>query len=143
MQRVFIRLVAFGAACWLCVYPLVLVLAGIVLLVGTGQGRELLDWTVHEAQRASHRYFFHGSVLAWSAATWYSSRVLLERRFEPPFVNMSLASPERYALRLRKWMPRVLGVLVYPPLAAYFALAGNAAHAAVVAGSGRRGGRSW
>ena len=55
MQRVFIRLVAFGAACWLCVYPLVLVLAGIVLLVGTGQGRELLDWTVHEAQRASHR----------------------------------------------------------------------------------------
>src|SRR5688572_6298387 len=57
MQSLFIRLVAFGAACWLCVYPVMFVLAGIILLVGTGQGIELLDWTVHEAQRASHRYW--------------------------------------------------------------------------------------
>ena len=136
MQRLFIRLVAFGAACWLCVYPLVLTLAGIVLLVGTGQGRELLEWTVHEAQRGSHRFFFHASVLTWSAATWYSSLVLLERRFEAPFGNVSLESDEPFALWLRKWMPRILGIAMYPPLAAQFLANGSPFHGLALAAVG-------
>jgi hypothetical protein len=136
MQRVFIRLVAFGAACWLCVYPLVLTLAGIVALVGTGQGRELLEWTVHEAQRGSHRFFFHASVLAWSAATWYSCLVLLERRFEAPFGNVSLESDEPFALWLRKWMPRILGIAMYPPLAAQFLANGSPFHGLALAAVG-------
>src|SRR5688572_7571590 len=136
MQRVFIRLVAFGAACWLCVYPLVLTLAGIVVLVGTGQGRELLEWTVHEAQRGSHRFFFHASVLAWSAATWYSCLVLLERRFEPPFGSASLESDEPFALWLRKWMPRILGIAMYPPLAAQFLASGQLRHGLALAAVG-------
>jgi hypothetical protein len=136
MQRVFIRLVAFGAACWLCVYPLVLTLAGIVVLVGTGQGRELLEWTVHEAQRGSHRFFFHASVLAWSAATWYSALVLLERRFERPFGSASLESDEPFALWLRKWMPRILGIAMYPPLAAQFLASGQLRHGVALAAVG-------
>jgi hypothetical protein len=136
VQRIFIRLVAFGAACWLCVYPLVLTAAGILVLVGTDQGRELLEWTVHEAQRGSHRFFFHASVLAWSAATWYSCLVLLERRFEPPFGSASLESNEPFVLWLRKWMPRILGIAMYPPLAAQFLANGSPFHCLALAAVG-------
>jgi hypothetical protein len=136
MRNAFVGLVAFGAAVWLCLFPLVFAVTGIVLLVAASQGMELLDWTLHHAQRESHGYFFGGSVLVWAAATWYSARVLLERRFDLLSDHPSLAALKRYALRLGNWEPHILALLVYPPLAAYFVRNGHAWHGLMVAATG-------
>ena len=118
LGRLLGALVSLGAACWLCVYPVLLVIAGLVLLIFVPQGNELLDATArHDA--LSFKLIFHFAVAAWALSAWYCSRVLLTRRFPGRFASASLESDDRFTLWVRAWLPRLLGASIYALLAAY------------------------
>jgi hypothetical protein len=118
MERILGALVALSAAVWLCIYPVLLVTAGLVLLVLVAQGNELLEATArHDA--LSFKLIFHLSVGAWALAAWYCSRVLLQRRFPGRFASTVLESNDRFVIALRIWLPRLLGGVIYVALAAY------------------------
>jgi hypothetical protein len=119
MQRLLGGLVAFGAATWLCVYPMLLVAAGLLLLVLVPQGNELLEATARHDE-LSFKIIFHLAVAAWALSAWYCSRVLLQRRFPGRFASTVLESDDRFVVLLRIWLPRLLGVAIYLSLAAYF-----------------------
>src|SRR5688572_4808274 len=119
MQKILGALVAIGAACWLCIYPVLLVTAGLLLLLFISQGNELLEATARSDQ-LGFKLIFHLSVAAWALAAWYCSRVLLQRRFPGRFGSTVLESDERFVVALRIWLPRVLGGVIYIALAAYF-----------------------
>jgi hypothetical protein len=128
--------VVLAAACWLCIYPVGLTLIGIVLLVLVPQGRELLEATArHDA--AAFKAIFHVAVAAWAFSAWYCSRVLLQRRFSGRFASRALESDSTFAMRVRVWLPRLLGAAVYLGIAAYlFFVARERVDALVVAGIG-------
>lgn len=111
MRDEVVGLVAYGAACLLCVIPLNFVFAGTYLLLAAGEGMPLIDRMVQAAHPGAPGAFFYVSMLVWAAATWYSAQLVLERHPAP---------------MLAIWMPRLLGVLIYPPLTAYFLRVGQA-----------------
>ena len=110
--------VVLGAAAWLCIYPILLVVAGLVLLVLVPQGNELLEATARHDQ-LGFKLIFHLSVAAWALSAWYCSRVLLQRRFHGRFGSKVLESGERFVILVRTWLPRLLGAAIYLALAAY------------------------
>jgi hypothetical protein len=92
---------------WLCAYPVALLAAGAWFFVWNDQGADFLR-TLAERFWASWGISLRGllfflGVAAWSAASWYCSRLLLKR----PFPSFPVEF-ERTAV-LRKWLPRVLG----------------------------------
>jgi hypothetical protein len=114
MREAFVGLLAFGTACLLCVIPLNVVLVGAYLVWAGGRGIALTDWGVGPAPGLS----FYAAIAVWAAATWHSARLVLER----PMTRLHAV-----------WMPRLLGALIYPPLAMHFAAAGHTGYALVVA----------
>lgn len=128
--------VVLGAAFWLCIYPVGLVLAGLALLVLVPQGRELLEATARHDDPA-FKAVFHAAVAAWALSAWYCSRVLLKRRFSGRFASTSLDSDDRFAAGVRVWLPRLLGAAIYLLIAAYlFFAARERGDALVVLGIG-------
>ena len=128
--------VVLGGACWLCVYPVGLVLAGLVLLVLVPQGNELLEATARHDE-AAFKAVFHASVAAWAFSAWYCCRVLLQRRFAGRFASRALESDSGFAVAVRIWLPRLLGAAVYLAIAGYLFLAAHErADALVVLGIG-------
>ena len=112
-------LVVLAAACWLCIYPVALVLAGLLVLVFVPQGNELLEATArHDA--LEFKLVFHASVAIWALCAWYCSRVLLGRRFPGRFASRALESDRGFAVLVRVWLPRLLGASIYVLLAAFF-----------------------
>src|SRR5688500_8844584 len=81
--------VVLGAACWLCIYAVLLVAAGLVLLILVPQGNELLEATARHDQ-LGFKLIFHLAVAAWALSAWYCSRVLLTRRYHGRFASTTL-----------------------------------------------------
>ena len=134
LARLMDALVVLGAAFWLCIYPVALVTAGIVLLVLVPEGNELLDATA-ASDRAGFKLIFHASLAAWAFGAWYCSRVLLARRFPARFGSGPLDSDDAFTVAVRVWLPRALGAAIYIGLAAYFLVAGERGDAlATIAG---------
>jgi Patatin-like phospholipase len=106
-----------GAALWLCIYPVALIFAGIAFFLWVPQGTELLLIIMTENIAWSALVLFHVSLLALGFSGWYYSRVLLARRFSGHFANPLLQSDDPFARRVRKWLPRILGALVFVALA--------------------------
>jgi len=106
MERILGALVTLGAACWLCVYPVLLVAAGLGLLIFVPQGNELLEATARHDQ-LGFKLVFHASVAAWALSAWYCSRVLLQRRFAGRFASSVLESEDRFVVWVRVWLPRL------------------------------------
>ena len=128
--------VVLAAACWLCVYPVLLVIAGLVLLMLVPQGNELLEATARHDE-LGFKLIFHLAVAAWALSAWYCSRVLLTRRFQGRFASASLESDERFTTGVRTWLPRLLGGVIYALLAAYlFFVAGERLEGLIVLGIG-------
>lgn len=111
--------VVLAAACWLCVYPVLLVLVGLVLLMLVPQGNELLEATARHDQ-LGFKLIFHLAVAAWALSAWYCSRVLLTRRYRGRFASTILESHDGFTIWVRTWLPRLLGAAIYAALAAYF-----------------------
>jgi hypothetical protein len=118
MRDMFVDLLAYGAACLLCVIPLNFVLAGAYLVLAAGDGMPLLDRMVQQEHPGAPGAFFSVSIGVWAAATWYSAHLLLEMR---PVATLAI------------WLPRSLGALIYLPLAAHFVGRGQAWQALAVA----------
>ncbi len=123
VERLLAAVVVLGAACWLCIYPVALVAAGLGVLVLVPQGNELLDATARYDHLA-FKIIFHASVASWALAAWYCSRILLQRRFAGRFASRVLESDGRFTVFVRVWLPRLLGALVYAALALYYFLPG-------------------
>jgi hypothetical protein len=115
--RVFLSaLMVLGAACWLCIYPVMMVAAGLIIMTGVPQGNELLKWTADSTRTP---WIFYLTIVIWAASAWYCSRVLLERRFRP-FGSAMLESDTPFARFVRTWLPRALGVVVFVALSLHF-----------------------
>src|SRR5688572_8586897 len=115
--RVFLSaLMVLGAACWLCIYPVMMVAAGLLVMTGVPQGNELLKWT---ADSVDGRYTFYATIVIWALSAWYCSRVLLERRFRP-FGSAMLEADTPFAGFVRTWLPRALGIVVFVALSLHF-----------------------
>lgn len=102
---------------WLCAFPVGIVLAGVAVLLGLDQAREtLLALEVASAQTA----VLVAAFWLWLLLAWYTSRLLLDRRFKPD--SLGECTHPRFALGLRSWLPRALIPLGGLPLAAFFLL---------------------
>lgn len=134
MRDALVGVMAVGVACFLCLFPLIFVFTGIFAALATGQGLDVLEWSLRAAERESRGYFVHASIAIWTVATWYSARLVLDRMADAPFGSTILPLISQH-LRWRNpwpWTPRVLGALIYPPLIAQFVLEGRPWQAIVV-----------
>jgi hypothetical protein len=133
MRDAMVGAMAVGAACFLCLFPLIFVFTGIFLVFSTGQGLDLLERSVRAAEHESRGFFVLASIAVWVVATWYSARLLLDRMIDAPLESTILRLiSQRHAWRPNIWTPRALGALIYPPLIAEFVLRGHAWQAAAV-----------
>ncbi|KQV46814.1 hypothetical protein ASC95_25125 [Pelomonas sp. Root1217] len=99
----------------LCAFPVGIVIAGIVVLLGLEQAREtLLSLEVGSAQTAILVFAFG----LWLLLAWYVSRLLLDRRFKPDTLGECM-NP-RFADGLRRWLPRGLILGGGLPIAIFF-----------------------
>jgi hypothetical protein len=129
MRKVLVEAVAIGAACVLWLFPLIFVITGILLILVTGHGLDLLERSLRIAGLESHGYLVHVSIALWMVATWYSARLLLERMVDAPFPSTIQRLISEQHARWRDpwiWTPRVLGALIYPVLLTELVLEGRA-----------------
>ncbi|MFG6443340.1 hypothetical protein [Roseateles sp. LKC17W] len=111
------RLLYLLRVLWLCAFPVGIVLAGVAVLLGLDQAREtLLALEVGSVQTA----LLVATFGLWLLLAWYTSRLLLDRRFTPD--SLGECTHPRFALALRSWLPRVLITIGGLPLAAFFLL---------------------
>lgn len=101
----------------LCAFPVGIVLAGVVVLLGLDQAQEtLLALEVSSLQTAILAAAFG----LWLLLAWYTSRLLLDRRFKPD--TLGDCTHPRFALALRRWLPRALILGGGLPIAGFFLL---------------------
>lgn len=99
----------------LCAFPVGIVIAGVIVLLGLEQAREtLLSLEVGSVQTAV-LVFAYG---LWLLLAWYTSRLLLDRRFKPD--SLGECMNPRFADGLRRWLPRALIVGGGLPIAIFF-----------------------
>ncbi len=102
-----------------------MVLAVLAFLIGSGQGQDVVRALAERQSGALddwQRIFFFAGVLAWAASAWYWARVMLRLAFP------GVPGNEPELLRYRTWMPRALGTLATlgVSLALYLAARGYA-----------------
>lgn len=101
----------------LCAFPVGVVLAGVIVLLKLDQAREtLLSLEVGSVQTAILVFAFG----LWLMLSWYTSRLLLDRRFKPD--TLGECTRPRFAEGLRRWLPRALVLAGGLPIAAFFLL---------------------
>ena len=101
----------------LCAFPVGTVVAGVAVLLGLSQAQEtLLALEVGSAQTAVLTAAFG----LWLLLAWYTSRLLLDRRFKPDTLGECMHP--HFAHALRCWLPRGLILGGGLPIAAFFLL---------------------
>ncbi len=101
----------------LCAFPVGIVVAGVIVLLGLDQAQEtLLSLEVGSAQTAILLAAFG----LWLMLAWYTSRLLLDRRFKPDTLGECMNA--RFATALRRWLPRGLVLGGGLPIAGFFLL---------------------
>lgn len=99
----------------LCAFPVGVVLAGVIVLLKVDQAREtLLALEVGSVQTAVLVLAFG----LWLLLSWYTARLLLDRRFKPDTLGECVRP--RFAEGLRRWLPRALVAGGGLPIAAFF-----------------------
>lgn len=102
---------------WLCTFPVGITIAGVAVLLGLDQaGETLLSLEVGSAQAAVLVFSFW----LWLLLSWYTSRLLLDRRFKPD--SLGECTHPGFAEGLRRWLPRGLVLGGGLPIAAFFLL---------------------
>lgn len=100
---------------WLCAFPVGILIAGVVVLLGVEQAREtLLALEVGSAQTAVLVFAFW----LWLLLAWYTARLLLDRRFKPD--SLGECTHPGFATATRRWLPRLLILGGGLPLSAFF-----------------------
>ncbi|MFG6490250.1 hypothetical protein ACG04R_26495 [Roseateles sp. BYS78W] len=100
---------------WLCAFPVGILIAGVAVLLGLEQAREtLLSLEVGSGQTAALVFSFG----LWLLLAWYTSRLLLDRRFKPD--SLGECTHPGFAQGLRRWLPRGLVVGGGLPVSAFF-----------------------
>lgn len=101
----------------LCAFPVGTVIAGVAVLLGLDQAQEtLLSLEVVSVQTVMLVAAFG----LWLLLAWYTSRLLLDRRFSPD--TLGECTHPRFADALRRWLPRGLILGGGLPIAAFFLL---------------------
>jgi hypothetical protein len=102
---------------WLCAFPVGVLVAGVAVLLGLEQAREtLLSLEVGSVQTAELVFAFG----LWLLLSWYTSRLLLDRRFKPD--SLGECTHAGFAEGLRRWLPRGLVLGGGLPICAFFLL---------------------
>ena len=111
------RMLYAARALWLCAFPVGVVVAGVAVLLKLDQAREtLLSLDIGSAQTA----LLVLSFALWLLLSWYTSRLLLDRRFKPD--TLGECTHPKFAEALRRWLPRGLILGGGLPIAAFFLL---------------------
>ncbi|MBL8275860.1 MAG: hypothetical protein JNL93_04115 [Pelomonas sp.] len=111
------RMLYLARVLGLCAFPVGVVVAGVIVLLKLDQAREtLLALEVGSVQTAVLVFAF----ALWLMLSWYTSRLLLDRRFKPDTLGECMHP--RFAEGLRRWLPRVLVLGGGLPIAAFFLL---------------------
>lgn len=112
----------------LCLYPVLMTVAGNGALLGLEQARETLvafgyfEGTGSADPLASPAYALFIAALAyWAFASWYCARIMLGKRF--PRDRLQACVSDRFADCVGRWLPRVLGLLGVVPITVFFVLA--------------------
>lgn len=101
----------------LCAFPVGVVVAGVIVLLQLDQAREtLLALEVGSVQTA----VLVAAFALWLMLSWYTSRLLLDRRFKPD--TLGECTRPHLAQGLRRWLPRALVLGGGLPIAAFFLL---------------------
>ncbi|MDR7271646.1 hypothetical protein J2X20_004314 [Pelomonas saccharophila] len=109
------RMLYLLRALGLCAFPVGIVIAGVVVLLGLEQAREtLLSLEVGSLQTALLVFAFG----LWLLMAWYVSRLLLDRRFKPD--TLGECTHAGFAERLRRWLPRGLVLGGGLPITTFF-----------------------
>jgi hypothetical protein len=127
--------VHYGArALWLTVFCWAAVLISGIALLALPQGREILlafnaqtlAGRSKEVLQTLHLAMLVGAVLLLALACWYPARLLLGYRFrDDPHLKPHV---QRFAARLRRWWPRLLGAGCVLPASWAYALAVPTVH---------------
>ncbi|WP_338762592.1 hypothetical protein [Massilia sp. METH4] len=111
----------------LCLYPVLMTLAGNGILLGLEQARETLmafgdEGTGSADPLQSPGYALFVTALAyWAFASWYCARIMLGKRF--PRDRLLPCIDDRFADLAARWLPRILGLLGVVPITVFFMLA--------------------
>ncbi|HEX8605328.1 MAG TPA: hypothetical protein VF774_21970, partial [Pseudoduganella sp.] len=112
----------------LCLYPVLMTLAGNGILLGLEQARETLvafgapDGAGAPDPLASPGYALFVTALAyWAFASWYCARIMLGKRF--PRDRLRPCIDARFANLVARWLPRLLGLLGVVPITVFFVIA--------------------
>ncbi|GGY09279.1 hypothetical protein GJV26_26940 [Massilia dura] len=112
----------------LCLYPVMMTLAGNGILLGLEQARETLvafgapDGAGAPDPLASPGYALFVTALAyWAFASWYCARIMLGKRF--PHDRLRPCIDDRFADMAGRWLPRLLGLLGVVPITVFFIVA--------------------
>lgn len=109
------RMLYLARVLGLCAFPVGVVVAGVIVLLKLDQAREtLLSLEVGSVQTALLVFAF----ALWLMLSWYTSRLLLDRRFKPD--TLGECTHPRFAEQLRRWLPRSLVLGGGLPIAAFF-----------------------
>jgi hypothetical protein len=109
------RMLYLARVLGLCAFPVGVVVAGVIVLLKLDQAREtLLSLDVVSVQTALLVVAF----ALWLMLSWYTSRLLLDRRFKPD--TLGECTHPGFAERLRRWLPRSLVLGGGLPIAAFF-----------------------
>ncbi|MES2321454.1 MAG: patatin-like phospholipase family protein [Pseudomonadota bacterium] len=100
------RIKEIGSLLWRCFYSATLTVLGVAGLALVPQGTECLRLA---GEPGWNFPLFLFAVATWSLAAWYSARLVLGRVFEGTSVIDRSNTP--FVNAMRRWLPRVLGVL--------------------------------
>ena len=117
------RAIYLARILWLCIFPLVTVLLGDLVLLLVPQAREALlafdnggrDSSRDVGHLVSQALAFEAAYVLWMISAWYVARLLVGRRFKPDLVGVC-CSPV-FATRVTGYLPRALAVVAGLPVA--------------------------
>ena len=101
---------------WLCIFPIGTVLLGGLTFIAVDQARETLAAFGDPTWRAAQSWWFVIAFVTWMVVAWYTTRLLLGRRFTPDLVGQCRSS--RFAAALALWLPRALALAAAVPIIA-------------------------
>jgi hypothetical protein len=90
---------------------------GNIVIVGVDPAKETVEaFTLYDR---AHLICFCCALFYWGLCAWYTARLMLERSFAP-FDYILPCVSQRFASRVIRWTPRVLGLAAVVPIALLF-----------------------
>ena len=117
------RLIYLKRILQLCIFPVVTVVLGNVVILAVPQARETLLAFDEVKVLSSQGGFFILAFLLWMISAWYITRLLVGKRFQPDLVGR--CSSPNFSTGVTKHLPRWLALVAGLPIAIALTLQGK------------------